>query len=51
MLLLVVLMMEILRDNILDTDFDPLMVKFLDLMKASNWYLLMVKFLALYLKM
>ena len=46
-----VLIMEILRDYFLEVHWDILMVKFLDLMNASNWDLMMVNCLALYLEM
>ena len=47
---LMVLMMGILQGDFLEVHWDILMVKFLDLMKASNWDILMVKFLELYLE-
>ena len=46
-----VLKIEILRACCLDTNWDILMLKCLALMKASKWYLLMVKLLVLYLDM
>ena len=48
---LMVLMMAILRDYLLKVDWDLLMLKFLYLMKALNWYILVVKCLALCLEM
>ena len=48
---LMVIMMEILRADGLETNRDLLMVKFMALIGASNWYILMVKCLTLYLKM
>ena len=40
---LVVLMVEILRDYLLEVHWDIMMVKCLDMMKASNWNYFMVK--------
>ena len=40
---LMVLMMGILQGDFLEVHWDILMVKFLDLMKASNWDYIMVK--------
>ena len=40
---LMVIMMEIFRDDFLETLWDLLMVKCLALMKASNWDILIVK--------
>ena len=48
---LMVIMMEILRDYLLETHLDILMVKGLFLMRVSNWDHLVVNFLALYLEM
>ena len=47
---LMVLMVTSLRGYLLETHWDLLMVKCLDLMKASNWDILIVKCLALYLQ-
>ena len=47
MYLLMVLVMERLRAYLLETHWDIMTEKCLDLMKASNWDLLMVKRLAL----
>ena len=46
-----VLMMELLRSYCLETHCNILMVKFLDIMKASNWDYIMVKCLGIYLEM
>ena len=45
-----VLMMEILRVYYLDNYWDLMIVKCLDIMKATNWYLLIVNCLVLYFK-
>ena len=47
---LMVLMMASLRAYCLDFYWDLPVAKRLDLMKESNWYLMMVKSLALYLE-
>ena len=48
---LMVVMMESLRDYCMETHWDILKVRCMALMKASNWDVLMVNFLSLYLEM
>ena len=48
---LMVLMMASFRDYCMETHWDILTVKCMDMMMESNWDLLMVKCLELYLEM
>ena len=45
-----VLTMASFKADFLKTHYDLLMVKCLDMMKASKWYLLMVIYLVIYLE-
>ena len=47
---LIILIMEIFRDYLLETQCGLLILKCFDLMKASNWDLLMLNCLTLYLE-
>ena len=44
-------MMEIFRGYCMETYWDILMVKCMAMMKASNWNVMMLKFLELYMEM